>query len=148
MKMKWTLTILLGLLLIFGIAGTAFAHGSKIVYTIDVTVNLQAMYDTGEPMAGGQVVIYAPDDPSTPWLTGTCDEEGRFSFTPDPSKPGTWDVQVRQSGHGDMVHIVIGKEGAPTQGSSGFNPLQIALTGACVVWGFVGTALFFSRRSA
>lgn len=146
--MKWTLTILLGLLLIFSIAGTAFAHGSNIVYTIDVTVNLQSMYDTGEPMAGGQVVVYAPDDPSTPWLTGTCDEEGRFSFTPDPSKPGTWDVQVRQAGHGDMVHIVIGKEGATTQGSSGFNPLQIVLMGACVVWGFVGTALFFSRRSA
>ncbi len=146
--MKWTLTILLGLLLIFSIAGTAFAHGSNIVYTIDVTVNLQSMYDTGEPMAGGQVVVYAPDDPSTPWLTGTCDEEGRFSFTPDPSKPGTWDVQVRQAGHGDMVHIVIGKEGATTQGSSGFNSLQIVLMGACVVWGFVGTALFFSRRSA
>ena len=146
--MKWTQTILLGLLLIFGTAGTAFAHGSKIAYTIDVTVNLQAMYDTGKPMAGGQVVVYAPDDPSTPWLTGTCDEEGRFSFTPDPSKPGTWDVQVRQSGHGDMVHIVIGREGATTQGSSGFNPMQIALMAACVVWGFVGTALFFSRRSA
>ena len=146
--MKWTLTILLGLLLIFSIAGTAFAHGSNIVYTIDVTVNLQSMYDTGEPMAGGQVVVYAPDDPSTPWLTGTCDEEGRFSFTPDPSKPGTWDVQVRHAGHGDMVHIVIGKEGATTQGSSAFNPMQIVLMGACVVWGFVGTALFVSRRSA
>ena len=127
--MKWTLTV-------------------KIVYTIDVTVNLQAMYDTGEPMAGGQVVIYAPDDPSTPWLTGTCDEEGRFSFSPDPSKPGTWDVQVRLSGHGDMVHIVIGEKGVTAQGDSGFNPLQIVLMGVCVVWGFVGTALFFSRRSA
>jgi nickel transport protein len=87
-------------------------------------------------------------DPSTPWLTGTCDEEGRFSFTPDPSKPGTWDVQVRHAGHGDMVHIVIGKEGVTAQGDSGFNPLQIVLMGICVVWGFVGTALFFSRRSA
>ena len=146
--MNWKPGAFLGLLLFFGTVGPAFAHGAKIVYTIDVTVNLQAMYDTGEPMAGGQVVVYAPDDPSTPWLTGTCDEKGRFSFTPDPSKSGTWDVQVRLSGHGDMVHIVIGEKGVTAQGDSGFNPLQIVLMGACVVWGFVGTALFFSRRSA
>ncbi|MEE9618360.1 MAG: carboxypeptidase regulatory-like domain-containing protein, partial [Anaerolineae bacterium] len=96
---------------------------------------------------GGQVTVYAPDDPSTPWLTGVCDEDGRFIFTPDPSKPGTWDVQVRQSGHGDMVHIPIGEDVAMT-GTTGYTPLQVVLMGACVVWGFVGTALFFLRGRA
>ncbi|MEJ2734862.1 MAG: hypothetical protein P8189_15060 [Anaerolineae bacterium] len=80
-----------------------------------------------------------------PWLTGACDQEGRFVFTPDPDKPGTWDVQVRQAGHGDIVHIEIGA-GASTSGGGGFTTAQILLMAACVVWGCIGTALFFSRK--
>ena len=144
--MKWKLLVaLFTLLLALGLTATAFAHGAKIEYTISMAIEIHAAYDTGEPMAGGQVAVYAPDDPSTPWLTGVCDEEGRFTFTPDPSRPGTWDVQVRQSGHGDMVHIPIGED-VVMSGSTGYTPLQIVLMGASVVWGFVGTALFFSRR--
>ena len=145
---KWKLLVaLFTLLLALGMTATASAHGVKIEYKINVAVEVLAAYDTGEPMAGGQVAVYAPDDPSTPWLTGVCDEDGRFTFTPDPSRPGTWDVQVRQSGHGDMVHIPIG-EGTAMAGGTGYTPLQIVLMAACVVWGFVGTALFFSRRRA
>ena len=143
--MKWKLLVALStFLLALGLAATASAHGVKIEYQINVAVEVLAAYDTGEPMSGAQVAVYAPDDPSTPWLTGVCDEEGRFTFTPDPAKPGTWDVQVRQAGHGDMVHIPIGEDVAMS-GSTGYTPLQIVLMGACVVWGFVGTALFFSR---
>jgi len=54
---------------------------------------------------------------------------------------------VRQSGHGDMVHIPIGEDVAMA-GGTGYTPLQIVLMGACVVWGFAGTALFFSHRRA
>ena len=144
--MKWKLLVaLFTLLLALGLTATAFAHGAKIEYTISMAIEICAAYDTGEPMAGGQVTVYAPDDPSTPWLTGVCDEEGRFTFTPDPSRPGTWDVQVRQSGHGDMVHIPVGEDVAMA-GSTGYTPLQVVLMGASVVWGFVGSALFFSRR--
>ena len=146
MKRK-LLVALLALLLAVGTTATAFAHGASIAYTINMTVEIQATYDTGEPLAGGQVTIYAPDDPSTPWLTGVCDEEGRFTFTPDPSLPGTWDVQVRQSGHGDIIHIPIG-EGVAVTGGGGFTTLQVVLMGACVVWGFAGTALFFARKPA
>jgi len=144
--MKRKLIIVLLLILILGLlAATAYAHGAKIEYTVKMAVEIRAAYDTGEPMAGGQVTVYAPDDPSTPWLTGVCDDKGRFTFTPDPARPGTWDVQVRQAGHGDMVHIPIG-EGMATTGGTGLSPLQIALMAACVVWGFVGTALFFMGR--
>jgi nickel transport protein len=143
--MKWKLILPLALLLILGLALTASAHGARIEYTIQMAVEIRAAYDTGEPMAGGQVTVYAPDEPAMPWLTGVCDEEGRFTFTPDPSRPGTWDVQVRQAGHGDMVHIPMG-EGVATAGGSGYTPLQIVLMGACVVWGCASTALFFSRR--
>jgi nickel transport protein len=90
--------------------------------------------------------VYAPDDPSTPWLTGVCDDEGRFSFVPDTSKPGMWDVQVRQAGHGDIVHIPVGEDAAVSGSTGGYTTLQIVLMALCVVWGSVGTALYFSRR--
>jgi len=145
--MKGKLVLPLALLLFLGLTMTVLAHGAKIEYTISLAVEVVAAYDTGEPMSGGQVTIYAPNDPATPWLTGICDEEGRFTFVPDPNLPGTWDVQVRQAGHGDMIHIPIGEDVA-LAGGSGYTPLQMVLMGACVVWGFVGAALFFSRRHA
>ena len=144
--MKRKLAPMLVLLLALGLlAATAYAHGARVEYTVQMTVEIHAAYDTGESMASGQVTVYAPDDPSTPWLTGICDEEGRFTFTPDPARPGIWDVQVRQAGHGDMVHIPIG-ENVALSGGTGSTPLQIVLMAACVLWGFVGTALFFLRR--
>ncbi|MBE0431174.1 MAG: carboxypeptidase regulatory-like domain-containing protein [Dehalococcoidia bacterium] len=122
------------------------AHGVRIHHTVDVVVEITAAYDSGEPMAGAQVSVYAPDDPSTPWLTGVCDDEGRFSFAPDVSRPGTWTVRVRQAGHGDIVYISVGGSSDTSGRASGYAPLQIVLMAVCVVWGSVGTALYFSRR--
>lgn len=143
--MKWRLALPLALVLCLCLTATVLAHGAIIEYTTTVAVEIRATYDTGGPMSGGQVTVYAPDAPSIPWLEATCDEEGRFIFTPDPSRPGTWDVQVRQAGHGDMVHIPIGEHVAVI-GGAGYTPPQIVLMGSCVVWGAIGTALFFSRR--
>ena len=147
---KWKLvaSLILALTLCLVLPMQAYAHGAKIEYTVDMVIEIVAKYDSGEPMAGAQVSVYAPDDLSTPWITGVCDDEGRFSFTPDTSKPGTWDVQVRQAGHGDIVHIPIGGGSAGTGGAGGYTPLQIVLMAACVIWGSVGTALYFSRRRA
>ena len=138
--------LILGLPIMLGLPMKAYAHGVIIEYTVDMTIELIATYDNGEPMAGAQFVVYAPDDPSTPWLTGVCDDEGRFSFTPDTSKPGIWDVKVRQAGHGDIVHIPIGEGAVVAGGTGGYTTLQIGLMVACVVWGSVGTALYFSSR--
>jgi nickel transport protein len=143
--MKWKAVLLSVPLVLLGTAGAALAHGARVEYTIGTVVEIEATYDSGEPMAGGQVTVYAPDDLTAPWLTGICDDEGRFSFAPDPGKPGTYDVQVRQAGHGDIVHIPI-SEGAAISGGSSFTVPQIVLMAASVGWGFVGTALFFSRR--
>jgi nickel transport protein len=133
------------LLAIFSIAGLAAAHGVTIDYTIAMTVQLTGTFDSGEPMANAQVTVYAPDDPADPWLVGEADENGAFSFVPDPDMPGTWDVQMRTAGHGDMVHIPIGTDGA-LSASTGMTPGQIILMSASVIWGFVGTALYFSAR--
>ena len=68
----------------------AYAHGADIEYTVSTEVEIVATYDTGGPMDGGQVTIYAPNDPANPWDdpgTGLCDAEGKYSFTPDPDIP-------------------------------------------------------------
>jgi len=145
---KWrSIIAIIGILMLGSALPTeAYAHGVNIEYTSNVEIEIIARYDTGTPMAGAQVAVYTPSDPSTPWLTGVCDEEGRFSFVPDTSQPGIWDVQVRLAGHGGIIHIPIGGDAAVTDGGGGFSHLQIGLMAACVVWGTVGTALYFSRR--
>lgn len=145
---KWRFVVaVIGVLVLSLLLPTeVLAHGVNIQYTSDIEIIIVAKYDTGAPMAGAQVAVYAPDEPSDPWLTGVCDDEGRFSFTPDVSRPGIWDVQVRLAGHGGMVHIPVGEGTATTGGVSGYSYLQIALMAACVIWGSLGTALYFWRR--
>ncbi|MGD9115880.1 MAG: carboxypeptidase regulatory-like domain-containing protein [Dehalococcoidia bacterium] len=145
-KWKAIAAVIVALVLSLALPAPALAHGVHIEYTSDVEITIVAEYDTGTPMAGAQVAVYSPDEPSTPWLTGVCDDEGRFSFTPDTSRPGTWDVQVRLAGHGGIVHIPVGEGSASSGGVGGYSWLQIALMAACVVWGSVGTALYFRRR--
>lgn len=144
MRTRHTLLLALLLLALVTLAGGVSAHGARISYTVDLTVNLVAAFDSGEPMANAQVTVYSPVDPATPWLTGETDAEGRFSFVPDAVPPGTWDVQVRAAGHGDIVHIPLGA-GAAASGTTGYTGSQIILMAGCVVWGCVGTALYFSR---
>ena len=148
MRSKWRpIAIVIGILILCLLLPTeVLAHGVSIQYTSDIEITIVARYDSGEPLAGAQVVVYAPDDPSTPWLTGVCDDEGRFSFTPDSSMPGIWDVQVRLAGHGGMVHIPIGEGAASSGGIGGYSYLQIAVMAACVIWGSIGTALYFRPR--
>jgi nickel transport protein len=145
-KRKLITGLILTLALCLVLPIQAYAHGARIEYVVDMTIEIVATYDSGEPMDGAQVVVYAPDDLTTPWITGVCDDEGRFTFVPDSTKPGTWDVQVRQAGHGDMVHIPVGEGAAATASSGGYSTLQIVLMSVCVVWGIAGTALYFSRR--
>ncbi len=126
-----------------------FAHGIDISAMPVNAIEITALYDSGQPMAGGQVAIYAPDEPLEPWLTGTCDEEGRFIFAPDYSRPGLWEIQVRLAGHGDLIRFEVTEAGSISAGEpAGLSLLQKIVMALVVGWGAVGTALFFSRRNS
>ncbi len=151
-KIKW-----LSPLLFLGILcqpEETLAHGARITYSETRGIQIVATYDQGNPMANAQVVIYAPNDPATPWLKGETDSQGSFSFVPDVDQPGNWDVQVRQSGHGSIISIPVAAESSTsetaitpaTSADSDYTLGQKMLMSVSAVWGFVGTALFFSRQ--
>lgn len=168
------------------------AHSSNIDYQATSALEITAKFDNGQPMSNAQVVIYAPNNLSQPWLQGITDKEGKFVFAPDYSITGNWDVKVRIAGHGGVINIPI--QSIPNQQISSnsqstaetietqiqktdinqtnnslektndnstvivsqstanknsqstptmMQKLVMAVTG---VWGFVGTALFFSRH--
>lgn len=151
------LYFLLTLLALMLIPERALAHGVNIEYKETSAITIQAKYDDGTPMANAQVIVYAPSDLATPWLKGTTDDLGSFTFVPDnkPQNIGNWDVKVRQSGHGDITSIPItdGKLAKVVDNRSlspggGYSSAQKIVMAAAVGWGFLGTALFFSRSKS
>ena len=130
------------------------AHGANIEYQETTAVTIQAKYDDGTPMADAQVTVYAPSDRATPWLKGTTDESGNFSFVPDADNLGDWDVRVRQAGHGDITTIPLNGDKLAvnkmlvSSADAGYTPAQKIVMAAAVGWGFVGTGLFFSRSKS
>ncbi|MDO4795399.1 MAG: hypothetical protein Q4A28_05595 [Brachymonas sp.] len=149
----------------------AQAHGALLEQQIVPAIAVRAMYDTGEPMTTAQITVYAPNDPAKPWLTGKADPQGHFRFVPDPAIPGQWTIQAREAGHGALIYVTLGNENAapasaasanassgaasaqasvvaqPAVSSQANQPLQRWVMVACVVWGFIGTALFFARKT-
>lgn len=144
--MRWKFLALLFLFWVLGLQIRVVAHGVDVGYELTQALKVTAIYDTGEPMANAQVVVFSPSDPSTPWLNGSTDKQGVFTFTPDSTQPGNWEVQVRQAGHGDVITIPVAGKTSAIATSTALTPLQTSLMIGSTVWGCVGTALFFSRR--
>ncbi|MDJ1182135.1 hypothetical protein [Roseofilum casamattae] len=153
------------------LSNRAIAHGVSVTNRAISAIQVQAVYDTGEPMDKAQVTIYAPDNPQEPWMQGLSDDRGQFLFVPDLNETGTWTVKIRKAGHGSVITIPIGESGeSETSGAStsdstptqqpipiaqgtvsrnhGTNALQKAVMMASVFWGCTGTALFFSRSGS
>lgn len=139
--------LLLALLALVG-APAALAHGVVIESRPGPGFILEARYDNGEAMGEATVLIYAPDDPGRVWQSGRTDAAGRFAFVADPQLPGTWSVQVRQDGHGAMIHIVLAADDQALVVTTvaGHEHGRRWLTSLAVVWGLIGTALYFQRR--
>jgi len=130
-----------------GNQSSAYAHGSNINYESEMTYKVEATFENGSPMANAQVSVYAPDNPSETWDQSITNENGVYYLSPDLSKSGTWFVQVRTGGHGASVNIEV-DEGQLVSGDTGLSKTQIILMSVSVLWGFIGTALYFSRRKA
>ena len=133
--------------------GTALSHAAFVHADEIRAVRVQGSYDTGEAMAGAQVAVFAPGSPTEPWLVGRADADGVFLFVPD-EQLGRWSVRLRRAGHGAMAHLELEPDAAAplvlstTAGAAAPSPVQKTVMAACVVWGCVGTALYFRRSRA
>ena len=97
-----------------GIAGPALAHSVETNYILSdqAEFEIQVMFSTGEPFEEAPVQIYSPDNPETPLLEGTTDEEGRFAFQPDESAElGEWKMKIGELGHADILFVPISENG-------------------------------------
>jgi len=133
------------------LSNTALAHAAFVSVSDSRAVTVRAYFDTGEPMAGAQIAIFAPDSPRQPWVMGAMDEDGRFTFV--PSQPGRWMVQARQAGHGAVNYFeweageAFEREADFTQSAS-LSWIQKLIIVGSLGWGCVGTALYVLRRRA
>lgn len=189
----------------------SLAHGVRIDHSIDAIsgeITITAAFDTGEVLDEAAVIIFAPNDLVNPWSTGIMDETGSYTFTPDYTIEGFWDIQVRKAGHGGLINVEItadmmpeevpqGDESASETHSTvtfsdgsqilisgdaqfqvngdivisatgsihdanttepqviasdalgnGFTPAQIVIMSISIIWGCIGTALYFARRKS
>ncbi len=144
MRFKLRLILYMGLLVAtFALPAKAGAHAATITYESSVEVQITAADNDG-PMAGAEVIVYEPDL-ITVYDQGTCDAQGKYSFAPDMSKPGDWKVRINHD-HSHLMYVTVGENVSASGGIGGFSTLQIVLMSACVIWGIIGTALYFRRK--
>lgn len=124
-----------------------FAHGTKYKVVSEKVIGIKAMYDSGEPMANARVLIFAPDETKVTCTTES-DSSGIFYLIPD--RAGTWTMQVRdRGGHGMRINLPVDESmqlGTAHKGS-GMTFLQKIMAVLCVVWGCIGTALYFKGKA-
>lgn len=104
MSRGWPRLILLILFLALAGRGEAKAHGMGWRVTADQAVVLVFRYASGEPMAFGEVLVYAPGEAEHEYQNGRTDENGGFAFRPDRS--GAWRV-VGSDGQGHIARGVV-----------------------------------------
>lgn len=161
-------TAVIALLVLVLVPVSAHGHAALVTGGPLLGFEITASYDTGDLMQAAQVAVFAPDRPLEPWMVGVTDGHGRFQFFPDQDLPGIWAVQVRQAGHGAMLYFdwagsagtgaqsvpglsavgsAVGANATTVSSGTELSWLQRIVMVAAVLWGFLGTALFFLRRS-
>lgn len=107
-------------------AGPVAAHGVGSRALGGGAQAVEFYYASGEPMAYAAVKLYAPADPSVPYVDGRADRLGRFAFL--PSEPGSWTV-VADDGDGHTLRMAVqaGADAAPASPAPGWSAWRVAL---------------------
>ena len=125
-----------------------FAHGTKYEIISEEIIGIKALFDTGEPLANAKILIFAPDETEVTYTTKS-DSNGVFYIIPD--KAGTWTMQVRdKDGHGMRINLVVSESMqlmSDRENKIGMTYLQKIIAALCVIWGCIGTALYFKRKT-
>ena len=137
--------IFMAFALITAMQGFLSAHGVKYSVSHEKAVVLQALFDTGEPMAYAQVRIFSPDDSEIEYQNGRTDRGGRFAFFPDTE--GEWTVRTDDgTGHGFTAVIDVDEIKETPIIEGGLTRFQKLIAAAAIAWGFLGFAFYFKAR--
>lgn len=74
-------------------------------------LEIQSTFSETESFPNAPVVVYSPENPDQPWMTGTTDENGKFAFEPEPGVTGTWSVEIGEDSHWDQLNVPVGDRG-------------------------------------
>jgi len=128
---------------------SVFAHGVVHEVNRENTVVIKVGYDDGEPMSYAEVKIYSPDNSKVEYQNGRTDKNGCFSFL--PPRTGEWKIVINDGmGHGVVTRVPVKeiKEGLEIESSNhGLSLGQKLLIAISIVWGLVGTALYFKKKN-
>jgi Domain of unknown function (DUF4198) len=83
-------------------------------------VTAQFATPDGKPMAGAEVRVFSPNDPSRTAVTGRTDADGKFVF--DPDQDGFWSAEARNA---DYVARIMIRVGGGSQSPSWLSPLLV-----------------------
>ena len=135
--------------LLLAIAPVVWAHGTMIDVTADGnTVQVTALFETNEPMADAQIIVYAPDNPRDPWHTGVADANGSYQFDLDSTRTGEWAVTIRTAGHGEIVYLNVARDGTISVAQNGERSTwRTILLAGVVVLAFGGIAYYFRQTT-
>ena len=132
---------------IITLAGSSplFSHGIHST-VIKGGMGIKATYADGSPVSDSDVSVYSPGKSEEKYTSGVTDSKGRFVFLPD--KKGSWKINV-DDGMGHMTRTAIEVNDVFEVGeieSGGVSLTQKIIMAICVLWGAIGTALFFKAR--
>ena len=138
--------MLRGLLLVLCASCTCWAHGSHCL-RLAGAIGVQATYDNGDPFVEADVLVFAPENRETPWLSGKTDRQGRFFFVPDAD--GSWLIRIKDAeGHAASNTLKVANraieddgrgEGRASKGTR-------VLIGLAIVFGLFGLFSLVRRR--
>ena len=137
----------------------AHAHAISTDYRLlleqpNQPLEIQSSFSEIEAFPNAPVVVYSPENPDEPWMTGTTDENGRFTFQPEPGVTGVWSVEIGEDSHWDQLYIPVGDRGIELdQISQGDRPPYVAnhshspipLAAAGLILGGIATRRWWTR---
>lgn len=95
------------------------AHSVQTDYQVVANaLQVQSTFSTGEAFQGAIVRVFAPNQPDRPWLEGSTDTDGKFSFQPDQAIAGDWSVEIGEGDHGDILSVPVNAQGIDAEAIS------------------------------
>ncbi|WP_239060934.1 DUF4198 domain-containing protein [Desulfovibrio sp. JC022] len=103
-------------------------------------VTFKSGFSSGDPIAYGEVLIYAPENTEVEFQNGRTDKNGVFSFLPD--RAGIWKVEVDGGlGHKLMFDVEVAES---DKNELATHEKEAPLQGSIEIRALLGISLIFN----